>query len=100
VLALLSESVPDPVLVRLTAPDVFLIEPANVELWLLAPTVKVAAAAELSTVPAPVRPLIVVLKPFKSSVPLTATFPVPAPLGSAPIAATWRMPVVIVVSPE
>ena len=81
-------------------PALFWITPLKTLVALLPPTVSVDAPPDsLSTVPAPVSPLIVSLKPFRSSVPATATLPLPVPSGSTPAAPSLRVPEATVVSP-
>src|SRR5262245_1147067 len=74
--------------------------PENVLVALLPPTVNVAEpAAVLSTVPPPDNPLIVSLPPFRSSVPVTLTLPLPTPSGMTPDAPSLSVPALIVVLP-
>ena len=90
---------PEPILETATEPPVFLIIPEKVPLRLLSPTVKteLPAPAPLSTVPEPERPLMVMLFPFRSSVPSTATSPLPTPLGIAFELPTRKVPALMVV---
>ena len=93
-------SVPAPVLLRASVPAVFCSRPVKLPPASLLPTVSVTAPATVvSTTPAPDRPLIVSLKPFRSSVPATATLPLPAPSGITPAAPSLSMPALTVVLP-
>ena len=95
-----SVSVPVPILVSASVPRVFWITPVKLLVALLLPTVSVGTPPDkLSTVPAPLRPLMVSLKPFRSSVPATATLPLATPSGNTPVAPNLSVPVVTVVSP-
>ena len=89
-LGLVSVSVPEPTFTSESAPaplfwmmpeKVEVTEPASVPL----PTYKVTGVAEvLSTMPEPLRPLMIWLKPFKSNVPPAPTVNTPGlpmPLG-------------------
>src|SRR5262245_11384566 len=70
VLAPFNVNVPAPILVKLSAPPVFSIRPLNALVWLLLPTVNVAAPTpELLTTPSPPSPLIVWLNPARSRMP-------------------------------
>ena len=96
-----SVSVPVPVLVSASVPVVFCTTPVKPLLALFPPTVSVEVPpATVSTVPAPLSPLIVSLKVFRSSVPVTLTLPLPAPSGITPAAPSLSMPKLLtVVSP-
>ena len=99
-MAPLSVSVPAPSLVRASVPVVFCKTPVKLPPASLLPTVSVTAPATVvSTTPAPDRPLIVSLKPFRSSVPANATLPLPTPSGITPAAPSLSMPALTVVSP-
>ena len=74
--------------------------PLKVLVWSLAPTVRVGdPPAKVSTVPLPLKPLIVSLKVFKSSVPAMLTLPLPAPPGMTLAAPSCSVPALMVVSP-
>ena len=74
--------------------------PVKLLVALLLPTVSVGVpATKLSTVPAPVNPLMVSLNPFRSSTPATLTLPLPAPSGITPAAPSLSVPALTVVSP-
>ena len=95
-----SVSVPVPVLVSASVPVLLRITPLKTLLALLPPTVRADVPPDtVSTVPAPVRPLIVSLKPFRSSVPASAKLPLPVPSGKASLAPSLSMPALTVVSP-
>ena len=69
--------------------------PLNEPLALLLPTVRVDAAfTNVSTVPAPFKPLIVSLKPFMLSVAptLRVTLPLPTPSGMTLLAPNCNVP--------
>ena len=105
---------PVPILVSARLPTVLRIGPLKALVTLLSPTVSVfvpaVPAALPSMVPAPDRPLIFWLKPFRSSMPtpvvevVTVTLPTPVPEGiwlaapsrsvaDLPAAAFWLMTV-------
>ena len=94
-------SVPVPVLVSASVPVVFWIAPEKLPEALPAPTVSVGVPppATLSITPAPLRPLIVSLKVFRSSVPATLRLPLPVPSGMTLAAPSCSVPPVTVVSP-
>ena len=95
-----SVSVPVPVLVNDSVPRESVITPAKLLVALLPPTVSVGdPPTSVSTVPAPLRPLIVSLNPFRSSVPATLTLPLAAPSGITPAAPSLSVPTLTVVSP-
>ena len=81
-------------------PALLRITPAKLLLALPLPTVSVGVPPDtVSTVPAPVKPLIVSLKPFRSSVPVTLRLPLPTPSGITPAAPSLSVPAATVVSP-
>ena len=96
-----SVSVPVPILARDSVPRVSVITPEKVLVALLPPTDNVGDPPDrVSTLPVPLRPLIVSLLPFRSSVPATLTLPLPAPSGITPAAPSLSMPPTLtVVSP-
>ena len=62
-------------------------------------SVELVEAAMLSTMPLPERPLTVWILPLRSSVPLTATLPLPVPEGSVSLAPSCSVPLLISVAP-
>ena len=93
-------SVPVPILVSASVPEVLTIGPEKVLVALLSPTVKVGVPlTPLSTVPLPERPLMVSLLPPMFKVPLSATLPAVLPFGicSTPLPLSTRIVLVPIV---
>ena len=89
--------VPVPVFVTPKVPAVFLMMPEKFAVASLSPTVSVGVPLVPSTVPLPLRPLMVSLKPARLSVPMPVPFelmmtvPVPVPFGIWLVAPRFRV---------